>query len=192
LVNLIYHDDENEPVNNVLDGGAGGDLLLGMRGDDVYFVDNALDNPVESEGEGYDVIHATADYAIYSPDSSIEILQLLAGTYATGNTKSQTIYGNAGDNVLDGGGGGDTLSGLGGNDTFQFVAGQAHGDSIYEFNGNGAGAGDLLKFVGYGPGATFTQQSADTWLIASSDLSIQEVIVLVGAPSVDQSDQLFV
>jgi hypothetical protein len=35
-----------------------------------------------------------------------------------------------------------------------FKAGEANGDMIVDFAGNGAAAGDSLQFVGYGPGAT--------------------------------------
>jgi len=45
------------------------------------------------------------------------------------------------------------LEGRGGNDTFVFQRGQANGDTVTDFAGNGAGAGDILQFVGYGPGA---------------------------------------
>ena len=52
--------------------------------------------------------------------------------------------------MIDGRGGNDELFGNAGNDTFVFVAGQANGDSIDDFAGNGASLGDDLMFVGYG------------------------------------------
>ncbi len=64
------------------------------------------------------------------------------------------------------------LWGLGGNDTFVFHAGQAQGDRIHEFYGNGAAAGDVLRFEGYGTlaqGATFHQLTATQWQINSAD-----------------------
>ena len=76
-----------------------------------------------------------------------------------------------------------------------FGVGQAHGDSVYEFNGNGAGAGDVLRFEGYGTiaqGATFHQLTATTWEIGSADGSTHDIITLVGGPAIDASDFVFV
>ena len=81
------------------------------------------------------------------------------------------------------------------NDTFVFQADQAQGDTVFEFEGNGDAAGDVLYFTGYGTaaeGATFTQQTATDWLITSADGLISETITLVGAPSIDASDFVFV
>jgi Ca2+-binding RTX toxin-like protein len=105
------------------------------------------------------------------------------------------LYGNAFDNYLNGGYGADDLSGLGGNDTFVFQAGQAQGDTVFEFQGNGDAAGDLLYFTGYGTaaeGASLTQLTASDWQITSADGLIVETITLSGAPSVNASDFLFV
>jgi Ca2+-binding RTX toxin-like protein len=180
--------------DNVIDGGTGLDLMAGDGGNDIYTVDHTIDSVVEEANEGYDTVFSSVNYQIAD---HIEVLSLAGGTAVsgTGNAQSNTIYGNAGNNVLNGGGGADDLSGLGGNDTFVFQAGQANGDKVYEFEGNGAGAGDLLQFSGYGTaaqGATLTQQGADTWLITSFDGAIQETITLVGAPTLHQSDYLFV
>jgi Ca2+-binding RTX toxin-like protein len=177
--------------NNTLDGKAGKDTLEGLWGDDTYYVDNVLDVVIEQAGEGSDTVFSTANYTL---SDNIEILSLAGGSAVsgTGNAQSNTIFGNAGDNILDGGGSTDALSGLGGNDTFVFKAGQAHGDTVYEFEGNGAGVGDLLKFVGYGPGATLTQFSAEVWIVASLDGSIQEAITFVGAPALVGQDCVFV
>ena len=72
---------------------------------------------------------------------------------------------DSGNNTLDGGGGADVLIGGAGNDTFVFNAGQANGDTIIDFAGNGAGAGDTLSFVGFGTagdGASFSEIGATT------------------------------
>ena len=129
--------------------------------------------------------------------ANIETLSLNVGTAssAIGKAQENVIDGNVGDNFLNGGDGADQLSGLGGNDTFVFQAGQAQGDSVYEFEGNGAAAGDSLHFSGYGTlaaGATFVQQNATDWLITSADGLISETIILMGAPAVDASDFVFV
>ena len=79
----------------------------------------------------------------------------------TGNALANVIFGNSGNNTLDGQGGADVLTGNAGNDTFVFNIGQANGDTVVDFAGNGAAAGDSLQFVGYGTGATFTRHRRD-------------------------------
>jgi Ca2+-binding RTX toxin-like protein len=180
--------------DNFINGGSGADTMTGNGGNDTYTVDNAGDVVVEAVSDGHDVVYSHVDHVL---SANIEELSLNVGTAssAIGNGLDNVIYGNALDNFLNGGHGADDLSGLGGNDTFVFQLGQANGDAVYEFNGNGAAAGDLLHFSGYGTaaaGATFTQQTANTWLITSADGLTQETITLVGSPTIDASDFIFV
>ena len=70
---------------------------------------------------------------------------------------------------------------------------KANGDWIRDFAGNGAGIGDVVKFVGYGPGATLNQIDAYRWVVASADNSIQDVITFENAASLsDFGDYVFV
>jgi Ca2+-binding RTX toxin-like protein len=131
--------------------------------------------------------------------NNVEILSLadsLVGLNGMGNDLNNTIFGNANNNSLNGGDGADHLNGLGGNDTFVFQAGQAHGDTVHEFNGNGAGAGDRLMFSGYGTiaqGATFRQLTATEWQVTSADGTIQENVTLAAGAVFDTTtDLLFV
>ncbi|MDF0522819.1 hypothetical protein P0R31_36910 [Bradyrhizobium yuanmingense] len=93
------------------------------------------------------------------------------------------VFGISADNIVEGTAGTDTfigsgiatMSGNGGNDTFIFRSGQADGDTIADFIGNGASSGDMLIFKGFGTsgeGATFTQVSefipASTGMTSSS------------------------
>jgi hypothetical protein len=83
-----------------------------------------------------------------------------------------------------------------GNDTFLFTAGQANGDTVVDFAGNGAAAGDSFTFAGFGTaaqGATFTQIIApNQWVIHSGLGGADETITLLNGASVDASDVLFV
>ena len=113
----------------------------------------------------------------------------------TGNNLSNALFGNIGDDTLNGGIGQDTLTGGAGNDTFYFVAGEANGDQILDFTGNGSAAGDQLEFYGYGTaaqGATFLQLSATQWQINSSDGLTHDIITLANAAPVHASDYMFV
>ena len=72
-----------------------------------------------------------------------------------------------------------------------FNVGEADGDIIFDFAGNGAGAGDALLFVGYGPGATFTQNDATHWQVNYNGGALHEVITFTNGAAIDASDFLF-
>ena len=88
--------------------------------------------------------------------------------------------------------GGDSLFGGGDDDTFVFRRGQAAGDTVIDFAGNGAAAGDTLQFIGYGPGASFTQIDATHWQINSGDGLTHETITFQNCAAVHASDVLLV
>ena len=117
--------------SDILIGGGGsvngGDILIGLRGDDFYTVDapNVLLIEAFGTAEGNDTatILASGSGFVLNGDSYVETLAAAPGTDAiniTGNLLSQRIVGNAGNNVLSTGGGGvDTLDGGQGNDTYR-------------------------------------------------------------------------
>ncbi len=114
---------------------------------------------------------------------------------ANGSAHADAIIGNGGVNVLNGLGGADTLTGGGDNDTFVLAAGQADGDILADFAGNGAAAGDSLLFVGFGTaeeGATFMQTGATQWQIHSGLDGHNEIITLADGAGVDPSDFVFI
>lgn len=106
----------------------------------------------------------------------------------TGNGHANQITGNKGANELNGVGGVDTLTGGSGNDVFVLKAGESNGDVIADFTGNGAGAGDTLRFDGYGTGASLQFVSGNQWRIVGN--GIVETVTIVGA--VAASDYSFV
>jgi Ca2+-binding RTX toxin-like protein len=106
----------------------------------------------------------------------------------TGNALANVIAGNKGANLIDGGTGADTLTGGLGNDTFVMKAGQADGDVINDFSGNGSAVGDTIKFDGYGPSATLVHLTGNQYQI--SDGTHVDKVTIVGA--VDTSDYSFV
>ncbi len=129
--------------------------------------------------------------------------QMLALESTAGNTGTPGVWSfqvrngvvlSGGDDVIDGGPGLDTLTGGPGNDTFVLHAGEAGGDTITDFNGNGAGLGDQLQFVGYGTaaaGATFAQLDATHWQINSANGAIHDVITLSNSAAVAATDYTF-
>jgi Ca2+-binding RTX toxin-like protein len=181
--------------SNLLDGRGGADTMFGGLGNDVYFVDNAGDLVFENIGEGSDAVFSIIDYTL---TANVETLVLQGGgnLSGTGNGLANSIFGNAGNNTLDGGAGADVLTGNAGNDTVVFHAGQANNDTVVDFAGNGAAAGDSLQFAGFGTaaqGATFTQIGAtNQWQIHSGLDGHNEIVTFSNGAAIDASDFLFV
>jgi Ca2+-binding RTX toxin-like protein len=177
--------------NNLLNGAGAADTMYGGIGNDTYFVDNGLDQVVENVGEGADAVFSTVHFILPTNVETL-VLQGAAAANGTGNALANSIFGNSGDNRLDGQGAADTLTGNAGNDIFAFVIGQANGDTVVDFAGNGASAGDSLQFVGYGVGATFTQNDATHWQVNYNGGSSHEVITFMNGAPIDASDVAFV
>jgi Ca2+-binding RTX toxin-like protein len=162
-VNLTGNEFNNTIVgnaaSNVINGGAGADTMYGYNGDDFYYVDNAGDAVVEAAGGGTDTIYTSINYTL-TAGSSIEVLRTLGSSTTsplnlTGNEIGNTIVGNGGANTIHGGAGDDSIWAYGGNDTLfgdqgndQFVITPGFGkDVIGDFVGNGAAAGDSVRFL---------------------------------------------
>jgi Ca2+-binding RTX toxin-like protein len=181
--------------DNLLDGGAGADAMTGGLGNDIYFVDNINDQTIENPGQGNDTVFSTVDFRLAANVENL-VLQGGAGLQGYGNGSANVIFGNSGDNLLDGGAGADVLTGAAGNDFFVFHAGEANGDTVVDFIGNGAGAGDSLQFAGFGTaaqGATFTQIGASNqWQIHSGLDGHNEIIAFSNSAVIDPSDFLFI
>jgi serralysin len=176
--------------NNLLNGAGGADTMLGGAGNDTYFVDNVGDAVVENPGEGTDAIFSTVDYTL---PANVEALVLQGGgnLSGTGNGQGNNIFGNSGNNVLNGGGAADVLTGDAGNDTFVFAAGQGNGDTVVDFAGNGAAAGDLLLFVGYGAGATFSNIDSTHWQVNYNSGTQHDFITFSNGATIDAGDFSF-
>jgi len=164
--------------------------MNGGAGNDTYFVDNAGDVVFENSGEGTDAVFATVSYAL-SANVEALVLQGAGNLSGTGNPLANSLFGNSGDNMLDGGAGADVLTGNAGNDTFVFHALEANGDTVVDFAGNGAAAGDSLQFVGYGAGATFTQNDATHWQVNYNSGASHEVITFMNGAAIHPSDVVF-
>jgi serralysin len=174
---------------NLLDGGAAADTMYGGPGDDAYFADNTGDFPFENPNEGNDTVLASVDYRL---TANVENLVMQgAAMQGYGNGLANALFGTAGDNLLNGGAGPDSLTGGGGNDVFVFGAGEADGDTVVDFAGNGAGTADRLLFVGYGAGATFSQNDATHWQVSYNSGSAHDVITFLNGAAIQPSDFFF-
>lgn len=110
-----------------------------------------------------------------------------------GAAGNDLIHGGGGKDWIDGGIGIDTLWGDAGADEFVFKAGEAGGDTVADFSGNGSRTGDILMFIGFGDkqdGATFTSIGSNQWQIHSALDGHNEIITLAAA--VHPNDFLFI
>jgi Ca2+-binding RTX toxin-like protein len=210
---LTGNDSDNYLIGNVgddkliggdgddrLDGQGGADTMWGGPGDDRYYVDDLSDAIGDGAG-GEDT--ALVSVSGYTMPKNIETGRLLINGALTGNIQGDHLYGSDGSQTLNGAGGHDVLNGLAGadtliggtgNDLFQFRRGQAQGDTVVDFDGNGAAAGDSLRFVGYGTlaqGASLVQLNATQWQINSADGLVHEVITLQNGAAIHASDFVF-
>ncbi len=114
--------------NDLLDGGAGADTMLGGFGNDVYLVDDARDTVIEAADAGHDIVRASVSHVLSAHVEDLELTGA-AAIDATGNALRNTLRGNAAANHLDGGAGADMMVGGSGDDIY--VVDDA-GDIAYE------------------------------------------------------------
>lgn len=204
LANLLRGNDSA----NIIDGGTGADTLVGGGGNDTYVVDNVADIAIEVEGGidlgGIDLVRAST--AAFTLAEGIENLtysgiSAFSGTgnglanVMTGNKGvdslfglggNDTLSGGFGNDLLDGGAGADVLTGGSSNDTFVFAKGEADGDSVTDYNGNGAAAGDSIRLTGWGAGTTMVKGSGSFWVITDGiDHSVATVTIAANVHATD-------
>lgn len=136
----------------VLDGGRGADTMTGAGGRDVFVVDNARDQVIETykpqwdnEPNPRDEIRASVSYTL---PNLVEDL-VLTGPKAisgTGNSASNVLTGNAAGNLLFGKDGRDHLLGHEGNDVLE---GGAGGDRL-----DGSAGRDAASYASAAKGVT--------------------------------------
>ncbi|MES2942488.1 MAG: FG-GAP-like repeat-containing protein [Pseudomonadota bacterium] len=135
-------------INDVLNGSPGADTMTGGQGDDRYYVDNAGDKVVETDGTpvgGTDTVYSTL--TAYTLTSNVErgVIKKSGAANMTGNDLDNKLYGGAGDNALLGLAGNDYLNGGAGKD--KLVGGQGP-DTMVGGDGNDAyyveNAGDVV------------------------------------------------
>ena len=91
--------------------------LYGNGGDNVFYVNNAATNIIESSYTNGDIVYSTVSYTLPKNVNNLTLLGS-ANLTATGNAGNDVLTANSGNDQLIGGTGVDTMIGGTGNDTF--------------------------------------------------------------------------
>jgi len=162
----------------------GPNTLVGLGGDDVYYVNNSADAVIEAANGGFDWVQASVSYTL---PENVEVLSMIgSGLTGTGGSGADTLV-TVGANTLIGGNG---------NDTFVFLAGSANGATVADFSHNQVDGWDFLVFSGFGTeeqGATISQiGSTDQWQIHSGLDGHNETITVSNHAALHAWDFVFV
>jgi Ca2+-binding RTX toxin-like protein len=122
--------------------------MQGGAGNDVYIVDNLLDNPQELAFGGTDTVRSSVNWTLGSDFNNLTLTGTaisgsgnnIANTIV-GNASNNNIFGNAGNDLMYGGSGTDFLNGGSDNDLIQ-----GFGYSTFEYDTMTGGVG-ADKFV---------------------------------------------
>lgn len=115
----------------IFNGTHGADLFAATAGADIFHVNNTGD--AITGGNSQDQVYSSlSDYTLAAGLGGLVLRN--GAINGTGNALANNLQGNVGDNILDGGAGNDLILGGAGRDTFLFShAGQAHADSLQDF-----------------------------------------------------------
>jgi Ca2+-binding RTX toxin-like protein len=104
---------------------SGPNTLIGLGGNDVYYVNDSADLVVEAASGGMDTVEATVDYTLPASNTVEGLYMLGSGLTGTGSNGAETLYSSGGPN---------TLVGLGSDDLY-YVNNTA--DAVTETAGGG-------------------------------------------------------
>ena len=161
--------------DNILDGKAGTDVMMGYYGNDIHYVDNIGDRAVELVGNdgGLDTVISSAEsYTLYH---SVEYLILVdAAVSGTANVLDNVLDGRGGNDRLVGGGGADEVYGGDGDDTLE---GDSGNDSLI------GGSGDDLLDGGAGADVMDGGEGSDIYVV-DHEFDVVRELGIVGVDTV--------
>ena len=164
VTDVLGEDVTGDGRDNIFWGGAENDVLRGMDGNDTLVGGGGLDT-LEG-GNGADTIE--------------------------GGDGNDYLEGGAGDDILSGGLGADFLFGGDGKDVYVLRKGEADGDTITGFWGQGASDGDSIVLEGYGAGTTFTRVGGgSSTLYEINDNGFVEYVTILATGQVHSTDYSF-
>lgn len=149
-----------DSIGETIDGGPdGADQLDGGLGvDTVSYASSTrgviIDLPSNASFDGV-LVDTLANFENATGSAfNDQIFGNALGNVLRGGAGDDLLQGEGGDDVLDGGAGADRYQGGSGNDDFILRKGEAEGDWVQTFVGNGAGAGDRIVLAGWSPLST--------------------------------------
>jgi serralysin len=137
-----------------LDGGEGADTMSGGNGNDVYFVDNALDSIVDSDGQGRVNV-----YTNYTDTNGLTLQLQTIGVTGKGNGVGQLIISYADDTTLRGEGGNDVLKG-------------SYGSTVY-----GGADNDVLEVTNQDTGTLIGGAGNDTYNVFEGGEGLGNLVI---------------
>ena len=171
---------------NQLNGQEGADTMAGGGGNDIYFVDNAGDKILESNGAGTDTVRSSVSFSLAG--QFIEKLALTGSSAVngTGNSLANLLTGNSAGNVLNGGEGNDELGGGSGNDTL--VGGVGLDRYVFDTGLNAASNVDTIS--GYSVADDRIMLSRAVFTAIGSDGSLAASAFVAGTAAGDADDRI--
>lgn len=146
------------PVQDVIDGGAGNDSIYGGLGDDELY--GGIGNDGLMGQDGNDELHGGAgnDFLFGDQDETAESVNFVGNDKLYGDAGEDWLLGDAGNDILYGGADNDVLLGGTGNDTL-------HGDSGNDYLVGGEG--DDILYGGSGIDTFYGEDGADIFAWSS-------------------------
>ena len=77
--------------------------MTGGTGNDIYFVDNALDTVAENIGEGTDTVNSSITFTLGTDVENLTLLDSGGAINGIGNSDANILTGNSSINTLTGG-----------------------------------------------------------------------------------------
>lgn len=148
--------------------GAGNDtVVVATAGshalDDLLLADNADPGNGSMWRRDDDGRFSIAEVALGDGDDRVEAQGVRL--VAQGGAGDDVLVGGIRVDVLDGGAGADLLTGGAGADAFILRAGETEGDVITDFDGAGIPGGDMVRLLGFGPGARLVETAPGAYEI---------------------------
>lgn len=100
--------------SNILKSNGRGSVMQGGGGNDVYFVDNAGDQIVDTGGT--DVVYATTSFTLSANSGVDQVIATGNVAFLNGNGFDNVLLGTSGKNTMNGDAGNDKIYGKGGKD----------------------------------------------------------------------------
>ena len=160
----------------------GPNTLVGLGGDDLYYVNNTGDVVTEAANGGFDAVVASVSYTL---STNVEVLYMIgSGLTGTGTGSADTLV------TL----GANTVVGGDGNDAFVFVAGSASGATVADFDQQRGGSPGVQRLRHRGAGRDLHARSAAPTSGSSIPASMlhNETITLANGAAPDTGDFFFV